>query len=321
MKRVLITGGAGFIGFHVARQLADECDVFILDTISPRDFDAELEKLTERDNVSYIQGDITDPESLSVGPEKLDAIFHFAAIIGVENVMDRPDEVLRVNAEGVLRITEFADALDPCPRVVFASTSEVYAGTLEHFGMEIPTPETTPIALGELSSRRTSYALSKIFGETALRMHASRYDLPIAIARYHNVYGPRMGFKHVMPQMFVKLENRDRISVRSPDHTRAFCYIDDAVRATIALGEHPDAVGDVFNIGNANREIDIYSLVKLIRETTDDRAELVRGKDDPGSPARRCPDISKLENRLGVTPEIALEEGLRRTYNWYEPRL
>src|SRR5262249_42666036 len=134
-------------------------------------------------------------------------------------------------------------------RLIFPSTSEVYAGTLQYFGMPFPTPETTPLTVTDLAQPRTSYMLSKIYGE-ALCHHA---DVPFTIVRPHNVYGPRMGMAHVIPELLKRAYQAPtggRLSVSSADHKRTFCYVDDAVEFIVRLAEAPTGLSGTFNIGS-----------------------------------------------------------------------
>jgi nucleoside-diphosphate-sugar epimerase len=323
LSSILITGGAGFIGQAVARALSDKpnANVIIADNFARGRMDAELQALLERPNVRFLQGDLTDKAFFDALPTDVEYIYHLAAVIGVRNVLENPDKVLYVNAISTLYLFEYAKRLPNLKRVLFSSTSEVYAGTLKHFGIAVPTPETEKLALDDISSPRTTYMLSKMYGESICFNYGRLYSIPFTIVRYHNVYGPRMGFLHVIPEMFIKIRNNDVIDVASPTHTRAFCYIDDAVRATITATEHPKAAGEVLNIGNQREEIAIRDLVRTIARVMQKDITINDLPDTPGSPARRCPDMSKLKSLTGYEPSISLEEGVARMYAWYADKL
>ena len=176
------------------------------------------------------------PDCLDDLPRDIDIVFHGAAILGVQQVLDAPDRVLEINAASTLNVFNFARQLTGLKRVVFASTSEVYAGTLKHFGIPFPTPESVPICVDDLRLARTSYALSKVYGEAVAFAWRKSHDLPVTVVRYHNVYGPRMGFRHVVPQTFVKIaQSTQSVDVPSAHHTRAFCYVEDAVEANDSM--------------------------------------------------------------------------------------
>lgn len=255
-------------------------------------------------------------------PRDIDMIFHGAAILGVQQVLDSPDRVLEINASTTLNVFNFARQLAGLKRVIFASTSEVYAGTLKHFGIPFPTPESVPICVDDVKSARTSYALSKVYGEAIAFAWRKSYGLPVTVVRYHNVYGPRMGFRHVVPQTFVKIARATAdVDVPSAHHTRAFCYVEDAIEATVRCWESEQAEGEIVNIGSSAEEISIRALVEKVARTMGRDITIREAPATEGSPSRRCPDTSNLKRLTGFSAGVSLDEGLRRTYVWYRERL
>ena len=323
MVKVLITGGAGFIGHFIARQLSDRPDyqVTLIDNHSRGISDSDHENLLQRPNVKHVIGDMTDAEFVKSLPKDFDYVYHLAAVIGVQNVMDHPDRVLFVNAISTLLLFEELKSFTNLKRVIFSSTSEIYAGTLKHFGIEVPTSEDVPLTLDDIASNRTTYMLSKMYGESIAHNYQKKYGIPFTIVRYHNVFGPRMGFKHVIPEMFCKLTSNDQVTVASPDHTRAFCYVDDAVDMTVGLAESAQGLNDTFHIGNQDGEVSIFNLVSLITDVVGAEVDLQRGEETPGSPVRRCPEISKVKHALGLNELTSLRDGVERTWAWYKDRL
>jgi nucleoside-diphosphate-sugar epimerase len=317
VKRALITGGAGFIGLALARRLVNAgWHVDLLDNFSRGKRDAELAEMVGRAGVSIVEGDLRNPGVLGSLGGGYSEIFHLAAILGVQNVIDRPFEVLEANAALTVAAIELAKRQAGLRRFVFASTSEVYAGTLEHFDLPIPTPESTPLALSPLDRPRTSYMLSKIFGE-ALCLHSG---LPVTIIRPHNVYGPRMGLQHVIPQLLergFRTAEFGSLDVFSVDHTRTFCFIDDAVEMIARLATAHDAVGKAINVGTQTPEISIGRLAEIVIATLGKRLIIVPKPATSGSPARRVPDVSLCAALTGFRSEVALEEGVKRTFAWY----
>ncbi len=197
MSKALITGGGGFIGSHLARRLAGSgYHVDLLDNLSRGARDADLESLLERPEARLLERDLLEPAALDDLDTDYELIFHLAAIVGVANVLGAPYRVLRENVDLVSQLLDFAARQPRLERFVFASTSEVYAGTLRLSMLPIPTPEDVPIALPELKEARTSYLLSKLYGE-ALSLQSG---LPVTVIRPHNVYGPRKGLSHVIPE-------------------------------------------------------------------------------------------------------------------------
>ena len=227
--RILVTGGAGFIGTHLAKYLVDGgYTVCLVDSFVRGVRDKDLELLLSKQKVTFSTIDLLDREAvLSLGSD-FDVIFHLAAIVGVAHVMERPYETLVDNVKMIDNVIALAKKQTRFARLFFASSSEVYAGTLKYFQLPLPTPESTALAITPLEESRTSYMLSKIVGEVMCQ----QADLPFTIFRPHNVYGPRMGMVHIIPEQLRKIWEAvpdTEVGVYSPDHRRSFCYIDDAV--------------------------------------------------------------------------------------------
>lgn len=323
MSRVLITGGAGFIGYHLAKRISSDSvnEITLADNMSRGEIDSEFNGILMRKNVRLERGDLTDPKFFTQLDKDYEYIYHLAAIIGVKNVMEHPDKVLSVNAVSTLNLFDYARSIKGLKRIFFSSTSEVYAGTLKHFGIKVPTDENVALAIEDISVPRTSYALSKIYGESTGLVYGIKYGIPVTIGRYHNIYGPRMGFWHVIPETFMKIHNSATIGVPSPGHTRAFCFIDDAVELTIRACENKNTLNEVVNIGNSKEEISIKDLVMKIAKIMGKKVVIKELPDTIGSPARRCPDTSKIERLTGYAAAVSLEDGIRKTYGWYKERI
>ncbi len=317
MSRVLITGGAGFIGLHLARKLLDEdLRVDLVDDFSRGRRDAELEALNRHDRVTLIARDLTRDDSLADLDRNYEMIFHLAAIVGVERVVEAPYEVLTRNMEMLSRLLDFARDQAHLHRFLFASTSEVYAGSQDLPGFTVPTLESVPIKLPDLGEPRASYLLSKLYGE-ALCRHSG---VPVTILRPHNIYGSRMGRAHVIPQLLERARRGsggEDLEVYSPGHTRAFCHVSDAVEMMARLAFGQLAAGGTFNIGNQTEEIAMRELARRILALCGRTGGIEEGPDTPGSPARRCPDMAKTRAATQFEPLVALEDGLRETAQWY----
>ena len=317
MKKALITGGAGFIGYHLALNLLKKgYEIDLVDNFTRGIKDTSLNELSKKDGVNLYNLDLLNEKELNELGKEYSLIFHLAAIIGVQYVLKAPFDVLTKNVELLQNIISVAKEQKQLKRFVFTSTSEVYAGTLKHFSLKIPTPESTPLALTKLSENRTSYMLSKIYGE-ALCLHSG---LPVTIVRPHNFYGPRMGLSHVVPELFKKaFHSEDRkLEVFSPDHRRTFCYIDDAVEMIRKLAEVEVSISQAFNVGNESPEISIEELAKKIVIVIGKDLTINPGPTTAGSPQRRCPDMSKTFEATGYKSIVSLEEGLKRTFDWYK---
>jgi UDP-glucose 4-epimerase len=317
VSKALITGGLGFIGYHLSmRLLAEGYEVHAYDNCRRGAIDAQVEALRVNSRYRLIVGDLTDGNGLDRLADNYTHIFHMAAIVGVRRVVEQPYQVLTDNVASLVNIIAFARRQTDLCRLVFPSTSEVYAGTLQYFGIPFPTPETTPLAVTDLAQPRTSYMLSKIYGE-ALCQHAG---IPFTIIRPHNVYGPRMGMAHVVPELLKRAYQSPaggNLSVFSADHKRTFCYIDDAIELLIRLAKAPAGLGGTFNIGSSTEEITIAALAELIAATVGKPLKTQARPATQGSPERRRPDIGLAISVAGYTPSVSLREGLARTYEWY----
>ncbi|HMR95358.1 MAG TPA: NAD(P)-dependent oxidoreductase [Microthrixaceae bacterium] len=314
--RALITGGAGFIGAHLSRRLLDDgWEVTLVDNLSRGVEDTALVSLRERPGFALHVADLRDPSTLGSIPTDHTHVLHFAALLGVQNVIDRPSAVLRENVALLETMLDVASAQSCLERFLFPSTSEVYAGTQQFHDLPFPTPEDTPLTVSALDRPRTSYMLSKIYGE-ALVHHSG---LPFTIVRPHNFYGPRMGLSHVVPQLLDRIHRSadgDELTVYSIDHNRTFCFIDDAVEyLTRLMG--PAGRDGTFNIGVEAPEVTIGELAELLCRVVGRELRLVAGETTAGSPPRRCPDMSRTIDATGHRPQVSLDEGVTRTYSWY----
>jgi nucleoside-diphosphate-sugar epimerase len=318
MSKTLIIGGAGFIGAHLAKLIAKEGDpVDILDNFSRAIRDPFLREIEAKSCARVIDADMLDPKTPSLLDCNYKTIYQFAAIIGVRHVMERPYEVLQKNVVIQANAIELAKRQKALDHFFFTSTSEVYAGSLTHMSLPVPTPENVPLTLTDISHPRTSYMLSKIYGEAMCQQSS----LPFTILRPHNIYGPRMGLVHVLPELIKKaiaLPKNGNLDVASVEHRRAFCFIDDATEMMRLLGYTIKTVGGTFNIGNQEQEITIGDFADIIlRKIGRTDLRVLPLKETPGSPVRRCPDMVQTYAATGYRPVIDLEEGILRTYKWY----
>jgi len=266
-----------------------------------------------------VETDLSSPAGLDEVGTGFDEVYHLAAVIGVRNVLERPWDVVRINALATLFLIDWFRS-GGARKILFSSTSEAYAWTRLFHELPVPTPEDVPLALTDIRLPRSSYAGSKIFGELAMAHGCA--GLPHVTVRYHNVYGPRMGWQHVVPELMVRIEEGENpLRVFSPDHTRAFCHVDDAVRATMLCMERADADGQTFNIGNASEEIPIRQLARAVMQAVGREVPFKEESAAHDPIKRRCPDITSLQCKLGFEPRVSLEEGLRRTAAWYLPKI
>lgn len=321
MGKILITGGAGFIGAFLGQRFArDGHTVHLVDNLARGRCDAFLRDLLSVQRVEFLQLDLLQPQAVERIGDDYTHIVHLAAILGVQNVLQRPFVTLRDNfllLDAILACVRRQSQLE---RFVFASTSEVYAGALEHLVLPFPTPESTPLALPDLAQPRTSYMLSKIHGEAMVRHSGA----PFTIVRPHNVYGPRMGMSHVVPELLRKAHaapDGGSIEVYSVDHRRTFCFVDDAVDMISSATTVSACLGATLNVGSQSPEVTMGELAEIVIRTVGKSLRIDAKPATAGSPSRRCPDMARLTQFTGCRAQVPLEVGVRRTYDWYRARV
>ena len=318
-KKVLIIGGAGFIGMNITAKLAarEGYDTTIADNFFRGKMDEDLKGLVEKYDIKIISEDFTKESSFKKLEDDYDYVYMLASVVGVEYTNKIPNELIRINTQLIMNTLEWVKNTD-CKKVLFTSTSECYAGTIESFGYEIPTPETVPLCIEDIRHPRFTYAVTKMLGESGFIQYSNVYDFECTIVRFHNVYGPRMGFKHVIPQVVQRfLDNENPFKVYGYDQTRAFNYIEDAVNGTIGAMESEHTNGEILHIGDMNSEITIEKLVHYIGELIGYDGAYETQEAHSGSVSRRCPDTSKAEKLIRYKPEIGWREGVKITVDWY----
>lgn len=317
MKSVLITGAAGFVGYHLACRLAERQDIklVLVDNYQRGRNDTQFEELLKKDNVFFYQIDLCVPNSLDVIKEAIDEVYHLAAVVGVKHCVNRPDFVLKTNILSTVYLIDFIKARD-IKKLLFSSTCETYASGFDLGIIQIPTPEVTPLVISDITNPRWSYAGSKIVGEQMVLFNAKgNYDYKIV--RYHNIFGPRMGFVHIIPEIVKRVANKESpFRLFGKDQTRSFCYVNDAVTQTIlAMEKCPSGT---YHVGNGKEEISIGEVINLIFSELEYKPESIIDENAPeGSVNRRCPDTSKLWSETNFTPEYSFKEGLKETVQWY----
>lgn len=321
---ILITGGAGFIGYHLAKHLLDDPGVslVLVDNLQRGKMDEDFKGLLQEPRIQFLNLDLTDPSIYEKLGSGYDHVYHLAAINGTKNFYEVPHEVLRINTLTLVYILEWFRRKNKDGKICFTSSNEAYAGALNAFGtLPIPTPEKVPLVIEDPYNPRWSYAATKLVGELFVIHYAKMFDFRALIVRPHNFYGPRAGYDHVIPEFSLRIAKKvDPFPIYGADDTRTFCYIDDAVRAMKLLMDSEKTDGqpiETVHIGDV-QEIIMRSLVEKLFEVSGWRpGELDIKNSPPGSVKRRCADIIKLQSLVGWKPEISLEEGLKRTYEWY----
>ena len=314
--KVLITGGTGFIGAHLAAYLLKEKNtVHICDNNIRGSKDVVIDDLIAK-GVTYIKCDVTNSAELFKLDKDYDIVFHLAAINGTENFYTIPYDIMRVAIMGTMNLLEYFR--EQKLKFVYFSSSETYACTFKFKSDLIPTPETIDLCISDIFNPRYSYGGSKIAGELLVANFAYQYgpSLDYKIIRYNNIYGPRQGFKHVIPQ-FIKRAyfKEDPFLIFGSKQTRAFCYVDDAIEATVKLAL-TDKKG-IFNIGNDGYEMFIMDLADTVVKKFDYSPKFDIREPPEGSVQRRCPDITLLRDAINFNPQYDIEAGLDKTIRWY----
>jgi nucleoside-diphosphate-sugar epimerase len=322
MTRILVTGAAGFIGYHLANRLADRpgVELVLVDNFVRGENDSLYRRLCHRPGVEAHDLDLTDPAQVARLPDDVDIVYHEAALNGTQNFYERPYEVLRSGTLPTFYLVDKYVRRGKLARFVYAGTPESYASTVSTFDWEVPTDETVPLCVDDVFNPRWSYAAAKIHGEVLTINACRQFDVPFSIIRYHNVYGPRMGDKHVVPDFLNRLKH-GAAELYGHDDTRSFLYVDDAVEATMQVGECAATAGEVVNVGGLD-ELTILELGnRMMRLLGRDPAEIALHPSPPGSVKRRVPSIEKLQSLTGFHAQWSLDAGLAETIRSYVPEL
>ena len=314
-RRILVTGGSGFIGSALVKALLRAGNhVRVLDDNS-RGNARRLKDVAA--DVDFVTGDIRDSEAVASAAAGMEEVHHLAFVNGTEFFYKMPELVLDVGVRGMVNV------IDACRRhgigtLVLASSSEVYQTP-----PQIPTDESAPLTVPDPLNPRYSYGAGKLISEIMAINYGRKFFERVLIFRPHNVYGPDMGFEHVIPQFALRLQT---LTAQQPDgplrftiqgsgrETRSFCFIDDLVAGIVVMREKGQHLG-IYHVGTTE-EVTIADLARRIARAAGREIELLPGEAAAGGTLRRCPDISKLAG-LGYKPRVPLDEGLGPTLDWY----
>jgi UDP-glucose 4-epimerase len=313
-KRILITGGAGFIGTTLARRLVDSNEVVALDNLH-RDALSHTE-LADHPNYDLHQADVLDADAVRELAAGATHIVHCAAIAGVDTVLESPVRTMRVNLIGTYNVLEAAvQTRDTLERFVEFSTSEVF-GT-----HAVNSREGSVTTIGSVGEARWTYAVSKLAGEHFTHAYHDELQVPTVTLRPFNVYGPgQIGGGAIRAFIEAALAGRDLTIHGDGSQIRAWCYVDDMVGAVLLSLERPEAIGQSFNIGNARSTVTIYDLAQRIKRLTAAAGEVVFQPLHYADVEIRMPNVEKARELLGFEAEVELDEGLERTIAWYRAR-
>jgi UDP-glucuronate decarboxylase len=312
-KSVLITGGAGFLGSWMCDVLIEHgAKVTCLDNLASG-LKSNVEHLMEDKNFKFIMHDISQPISFDAD---FDLVIHAASRASPFELEKFPIEIIKANTVGTLIALEIAKKNQA--RFLFTSTSEVYGDPAV-----VPTPENYNGNVNPTGAR-SAYEESKRVGEALITAYVKQHGIDARIARIFNTYGPRMRadgiYGRVVPRFIKQALNDEPITVFGDGtQTRSFVYVADEVEGLLKMASDKGARGEVINIGN-NEEMRIIDLAVLVKKLLNSRSEISFGPLPQDDPKRRCPDISKAKQILNWAPKTSLEDGLKKTVQWFEKK-
>ncbi len=306
----LITGADGFIGSHLTELLVGRgYKVKALSLYNSFNNWGWLKEINCKDQIEILTGDIRDPHYCKSIMKDVDIVFHLAALIAIPYSYVAPASYVETNISGTLNICQAAKENGNI-RVIHTSTSEVY-GTAQY----VPIDEKHPL------QPQSPYSASKIAADAMAMSFYNSFELPVTIARPFNTYGPRQSARAVIPTIITQIANGIKeIKLGDLSPTRDFNYVEDTCRGFLAIAEHDQTIGEIFNIGS-NSEISIGHTFDLIKELMKSDIRLVTDKErlrpEKSEVFRLCCDNTKIEKLTGFKPQVDIKEGLQRTIDWF----
>lgn len=311
-KKILITGGAGFIGSHLAESLAKENKVIIYDNFH-RDA-LKYTSILRHPNLKIVRGDIMDQKLLFKTVDNCDIILHLAAIAGIDNVAISPLETLEVNLMGTYNLLKAINGRKKnINKFIFLSTSEVY-------GPFVPqAKEDGMTTQGQVKEQRWAYSTSKIASEHWVYAYYKKYRLPAVIIRPFNVYGPRQVGEGAIHNFIVKATLNQPLEIYSTgEEVRSWCFIEDFVNGVIRALKTEKSIGQIYNIGNPEATLTVLELAKLVIKIAHSKSKIIFNKRNYPDVQLRIPSVSLAKKELKFVPKFDLEVGLKKTIDWYK---
>ena len=310
-KKILLTGGAGFFGVHLSQYfIKNNNKVIIFDNFKRNAI--KFTQLLDHPHLKIIKGDVLSRKDLLKVKDNYDYIIHMAAIAGVDQVINKPIETIKVNFVGTLNLLEIFEDIK-LKRFLEISTSEVFGSYV--YKQE----EHTNVTLGGAGEARWTYAVSKLASEHLVYSYYKIKKTPAVTLRPFNIYGPyQVGTGAIHEFIERALQNKPIEVHNDGSQIRTWCYISDMIDAIISSLETKEAIGHIFNIGNPVTAITVYNLAKLVKNITGSKSKIVFKRIKYKDVELRIPNIDKAKNILKFNPKIDLEEGIKRTVEWYK---
>lgn len=309
-KKIFITGGAGFIANTLIRNLIDSNKITVYDNFH-RDTLTKSGYLNHP-NIKIVKGDVLDYESLEKEMAGAEIVVHAAAIAGIDTVIQDPVKTMRVNLIGTANALEAARVNKVSGRFIEFSTSEIFGS------YAFKSSEDSPAVSGSAGEARWIYAVGKLAGEHLAHAYYKQYNLPVVTVRPFNVYGPGQTGEGAL-QIFIKkaLKNEEIWINGDGTQIRAWCYVDDFVDCLMHCMENPAAIGNAFNLGNARAVMTTLGLAQTVCRVLNSKSEIVHREPLSADIELRIPSVEKAEKVLGFKAKVDLDEGIRRTGDWF----
>jgi UDP-glucose 4-epimerase len=309
-KKIFITGGAGFIGSTLIGLLVGENDITVYDNLRRNALAGRPYEHHRR--LRVIQGDVLDPVALRQAMDGANLVVHCAAVAGIDTVIKRPTETMRINMLGTANVLEAARHLSGIQRVINFSTSEVFGRSA------FRADEANLTEIGAVGEARWTYAVSKLAAEHLAKAYHQEFGLPVVTLRPFNVYGPGQVGEGALRTFILRALKNQEIEIHGDgNQIRAWCYIDDFVEGLLSSMTHPRAIGESFNIGNSRAVVTIFGLAQTAVRVLNSQSNIRFTNKTYADVELRVPSVKKAKELIGFEAKIDLEEGIRRTAEFY----
>lgn len=317
-KKFFIIGGAGFIGTNLIKTIVTDNKIVVYDNLVRNALKSS--NIVNHSNLKVIQGDILDYDFLKAHiPTDVNFVLHMAAIAGVDTVIKNPIKTMEVNMIGtsnILKALQDLKIIDRVEKFINFSTSEVFG--INAFRVE----EKSSTNLQPVGEARWTYAISKLAAEHLTYSYFKQFGLKYVTIRPFNIYGPgQIGEGAIHHFVVNAIKNEPLIIHGEGDQIRSWCYIDDMIKGILLCLEKQDVIGETFNIGNPKGTITILSLAEKIIQIAESSSKIIHVPRTYADVELRIPNITKAKEKLGFEPEIDLNEGIKRTIDWYRKTL